>query len=370
MIQITGKIQSWIERAVIRAIGSNRPFAIQLDITNLCNLRCTHCYHPHHNNQGALSLDAWCGILDQYRDLIKRLSFKPHLILCGGEPLISPMLFPLINHARSLFPQIPVSILSNGTLIDHSSALTLKQLKPMTIQISLDGANAVTHEKVRGTGTFSKTKRAVSILVSAGIKVQLLSVLSKNNASEIGEFFGLAKSWGVESMNFTRLIVNGAAEDLVREQMDRPLRPLELKAAYESILEHSARSGVNTNTSLPLMHLIHPMIGGSGRYWEGVVVDYRGDMLASSRSRILLGNLKNNSMQNIFLGSSLVKYIRDGNISGCGTCPDLRRCGGDRNAAYAATGDYLSMDPGCWSRPENITRQYSQTATQLKMERH
>ena len=53
-------------------IGTQRFLTIQLDITNACNLKCIHCYHPHHQNDGAMSYEGWLNILDQY--LIPKLS--------------------------------------------------------------------------------------------------------------------------------------------------------------------------------------------------------------------------------------------------------------------------------------------------------
>jgi MoaA/NifB/PqqE/SkfB family radical SAM enzyme len=64
-----------LEDKLLSWINADRYLPIQLDITNLCNLRCTHCYHPHHNNQGALSLAQWLDILNQYDQMIARLRF-------------------------------------------------------------------------------------------------------------------------------------------------------------------------------------------------------------------------------------------------------------------------------------------------------
>ncbi len=79
-----------LETFLLKKINIDRYLPIQLDITNLCNLRCVHCYHPHHKNEGAISLDDWKAILRQYKALINKMHYRASVVICGGEPLTSP----------------------------------------------------------------------------------------------------------------------------------------------------------------------------------------------------------------------------------------------------------------------------------------
>ncbi len=47
-----------------------------------------------------------------------------------------------------------------------------------------------------------------------------------------------------------------------------------------------------------------------------------------------------------------LKAIRKGKVEICGECPFYLQCGGDRNSAYAHSGNYLGLDPGCWLHAE------------------
>ena len=91
------RIVSSIESFLLNRINVDRFLPIQLDITNACNLRCVHCYHPHHKNDGALSLNEWKEILSQYKALIEKMKFRPSVVICGGEPLVSPLLWPILD---------------------------------------------------------------------------------------------------------------------------------------------------------------------------------------------------------------------------------------------------------------------------------
>ncbi|MGZ3774080.1 MAG: radical SAM protein [Pseudobdellovibrionaceae bacterium] len=80
-----------IESYVLDVLSAkDRRLPMQIDITNACNLKCTHCYHSHHKNDNSLSFEQWAKIIDDYFNLINRLKYKPMIIICGGEPTISP----------------------------------------------------------------------------------------------------------------------------------------------------------------------------------------------------------------------------------------------------------------------------------------
>jgi radical SAM protein with 4Fe4S-binding SPASM domain len=101
------------------------------------------------------------------------------------------------------------------------------------------------------------------------------------------------------------------------------------------------------------MHLIQQGLGRSGRFFEGLVVDHQGNILASSRSRLKLGHVFKEGLTGVFYENPILKSIRKGQIEKCGECKFSKICGGDRNAAYASTGNYLGPDPGCWLGIQN-----------------
>ncbi|MGK5086889.1 radical SAM protein [Bdellovibrionota bacterium FG-2] len=333
-----------IENELLAWIDVDRYLPIQLDITNLCNLRCAHCYHPNHVNDGAIDLPEWINILNQYFVMITRLRFRPMILLCGGEPALSPHFRPLLDWIHKKNSKSRIVILTNGTLPERLSTDLLKRFSEVSVQISLDAPDAGSHDLIRGVGSFDKATACAKFLMSHGISAYFQAILAQNSASKIPAFFDLAKKVGVSHMSFTRLI----QKDQPRPNSPAPLTPLALKSAYQSILIESARTGVRTHTNHPLYTLLHPGLGRSGRFWEGLVIDYQGQLLASSRSRLKLGSVPDGKLETLFFNHPIFVALRRGKIKVCGECPHFDRCGGDRNAAYAETGDYLAADPGCW----------------------
>lgn len=331
-----------------------RGFTLQLDVTNACNLACTHCYHPNHNNDGALTLDQWKAVVDQHVALCRSLNRLPRFIICGGEPLSYRNLIPLLQYLTPMqMPKDPILILSNGTLISERLAHGLRPFD-VAFQISLDGPDAARHDPIRGPGAFAKAVRGIEILKAAGIGVQILSVLSDRSRMWVRDFFELAKRLGVPRMSFTRLIPEGHAKNVgagsAEVSAPRPLSPVELRAAYHEIWRAAKETGISTGTNKPLYHLIDSTIGKSGRWgFDAYVVDYKGNLKISSRIPVTVGNvLSDGGLEHLFLTHPTFRALRAGKVEKCGSCRYFFECGGDRNAAFAEFGSVLAPDPGCW----------------------
>jgi MoaA/NifB/PqqE/SkfB family radical SAM enzyme len=162
------------------------------------------------------------------------------------------------------------------------------------------------------------------------------------------DFFRLAKAEKFKSVNFIRFVSEGYGRKLLDSSEDEPLLGLELKQAYQTLLHLMMKYQIASKTQGPLFDLLVPGLGRSGRFWESIVVDYQGYVIASSRSKLRLGNAITDGIESIFLSHPIYKGLRKGQVEVCGTCSLYSVCGGDRNAAYAATGNFLGFDPGCW----------------------
>lgn len=342
------EIKEYLRARIVEWIGDQKVMTLQIDITNACNLSCAHCYHAHHNNKGAISLDQWQSIIQQYKEMIEKLHLSPKIVICGGEPTISPMLLPILRHVESLWPGVRISILTNGTRLTD---LLLGELKKFNVafQVSLDGPDSARHDEIRGSRTFAKATDSIRRAKALGFDVQLLAILSKKTSGWIEDFFSMAKELRVNQMNFTRFVSQGAGIELESSGKDRALLPSELKEALNVIWQTSRKFGVRTDTNQALFTLIDPNLGASEKYgFQGIVIDYKGNLKVSSRSDFVIGNVLTEGLENLFFNNSVLRSIRKKEIEKCGPCTHYRRCGGSRNASFAATGSFLKADPGCW----------------------
>ena len=129
--------------------------------------------------------------------------------LSGGEPLLHPDIGRILRAAAS---RLEVSLLTNGTLIDRERAKLLADLG-VRVQISLDGANAKTHDRHRGKGSFDRALRAVRLLQEAGAGdgLNLCTTVMTQNLGELKAIIALAEELGVPLARFIPLRKRGGA---------------------------------------------------------------------------------------------------------------------------------------------------------------
>jgi len=128
-----------------------------LVITYRCNLSCVMCNLIQMNrryrgeNKEELTADELRGVIDDFVCLgISGLG------ITGGEPLLSKTLHDSILQTKS--NGIPVSVSTNGILLDDAAAKSLLQTGVDNIHISLDAPEPSIHDDIRGhKGSFAKT---------------------------------------------------------------------------------------------------------------------------------------------------------------------------------------------------------------------
>ena len=121
------------------------PFMVSYSITQKCNLKCKHCYSESVDQAAPdeLSTEEALRLVDDLSHWGIGL-----LIIDGGEPLCREDVLDVVKYASS--KGIRTTIGSNGTLIDMEMAKRMREVGVMAVAISVDGADAVTHDSFRG----------------------------------------------------------------------------------------------------------------------------------------------------------------------------------------------------------------------------
>lgn len=331
-------LQDWLRTRI--PIG----LPLQIEVTNACNLRCSHCYLPDHHNADALDLSSWLGVLGAFFSLCRSLRRSPILAISGGEPLLFRPLTKLIAFARKHNPRMEIIVLSNGTILTDKTIETLK-IYDVSLQVSFDGANETTHDAIRGRASFEKTRAAATKAADRGIKVDINVILSKRTVPHIRALYQLSKSIGASRLKFTRYIATGHAKDAKQLLLE----PNELRAAFSSILACSKEYSIPTNTDLPLLHLIDSKFGASMGAGHAITITHQGDVKVTPKSEFVVANIKNKSLEDIFLRDNFFRKLRNPKAFECYECRYFRNCGGgDKNVVFSETGSFFSKDPGCW----------------------
>lgn len=70
----------------------------------------------------------------------------------------------------------------NGWFLDRSAARKIKELEYKWVQVSIDGANSETHDKIRGVkGSWERAVRALNYLTEEGVDAHVAFVPSRLN---------------------------------------------------------------------------------------------------------------------------------------------------------------------------------------------
>lgn len=157
-----------------------------------CDATCVHCAAPKTND--VLPLEDFKKIADA-----SRANNVESIIIGGGEPLLHPNLVEMVKYAAG--EGIKVRIETNGKRLDEA---ILESLKGSLFQmnVSLDGADAETHDRIRGRNAFQNVVASIRRARELGIDVSVCSVVSKDNASEAPAIVTLARSLGVSKLSF------------------------------------------------------------------------------------------------------------------------------------------------------------------------
>lgn len=154
-----------------------RPRQVVLQLTDRCNAACPQCGMnvTRGGERGDLDVETAKSIIDR----CARLGVAA-LSLTGGEPFLSPRLFELLEYAhRAGIPAVrtgtngsPFARPDSPDFTDRVSRLAerLARSRVRNVWISLDSADAATHEAGRGLpGLVAGLARALPILAAHGI---------------------------------------------------------------------------------------------------------------------------------------------------------------------------------------------------------
>lgn len=172
------------------AYGAPLFFAWQL--TNGCDAGCLACCEesgPKAAWKDELTRDEALGLVDQII-----ACGIPYVAFGGGEPMGVPHSWEIFE--RLAKAGIAIKLETNGRHIHAEAAHRLHELGVDCVQISVDGATAAVHERVRPGSSFTAALGAIDRLVALGTRPQWVFVPTRLNIQDIVPAFELAVQHG------------------------------------------------------------------------------------------------------------------------------------------------------------------------------
>jgi radical SAM protein with 4Fe4S-binding SPASM domain len=334
----------------------NEPFYIQWHLTNFCNLHCRHCYQDDFSKESDLDWSSLKKISDNLLHSMREWKREACIHLTGGEPLLKPELFPLLNDLDQQSMVEELGVITNGLPIDQEMVRRFSGVSKLKkIKISLDGGDAETNDSIRQKGTFKKVMQHLSLFkMEKRFEIILMFTAMKKNFKSLPSLFHLCQDIGIDGLIIERFIPLGRGKGITNEVLGQE----EWKKMIGMLLDFFSIEGEDHNF-LPYQAF---QVSFSGREPEllgascvigrdGICVMPNGDVLPCRRFPISIGNLLTDSFSPIWEKSELLEKLREKeNLRGkCRSCK-IKECRGCRSLAFALTGDYLGEDPHCWHR--------------------
>jgi SynChlorMet cassette radical SAM/SPASM protein ScmF len=182
-------------------------------LTEGCNLACRHCWlAPKFDTTGHRYPTLPVELFETAIREAKPLGLSG-VKLTGGEALLHPHFIRLLEIVRR--EELGLTLETNGLLCTPEIAAEIAKSPKRFVSVSIDGADAETHEWVRSVpGSFDAARRAVTNLVAAGLRPQVIFTIMRRNAEQVDAMVHMAEQLGAASLKFNVLQPTARGEKL------------------------------------------------------------------------------------------------------------------------------------------------------------
>lgn len=326
--------------------------------TKACNLTCPHC---HANAKEAfrqeLRTEQVFGIIDD----LSRMPWEREIssvALTGGEIFLRPDVLELIRYVAAKGFRVLVN--TNATLIGETAIRALSLIPKIKLSVSLDGPDAETHEFIRGPGTFGKAAATIKELTDAGVYVAANMFVHEGNLNRVGDTLQLACDLGMRAFNCLPLMRVGRANSARSKKVLGRVNETDLYRVLFQLVRHNPqyqqmmRRSTFANQVMGIAAGVKSHSCGVGTN-RAVYVTSNGELYPCPDTALkpfLLGNLKNQSLRDIWEGSGVLQQLRQLNVDTmnptCSACDVRYLCGGNcRGENYQVTKDLSGPHYNC-----------------------
>jgi Fe-coproporphyrin III synthase len=330
-----------------------RPDHLYAELTERCNLACSHCYlGAGPTGTRSLLVETVIEMLTGYA----RLGGET-VAFSGGEPTLHPGLERCVLCARSLGLQ--PTVITNGTRLRGRLLEVLVEAR-VTFAVSIDGARAESHDAIRGAGTFARVQRALERLAEAKAQEQTIICFTPTRRNA-GEFANLARTCaaaGFRHLYVSPLEARGRANSnlaaLVLDVEGQRALLTELALLRSSDGELHVETGHLRYMFARLFDGWDPHPGDRMEHTLRVAPDGNVYLTAYVDDEAFrLGNLQESSLEDCWNSArtrDLIEAAADRavQVTACAGCPYWIVCGGGSPArAYAVHGRFDAPDDWC-----------------------
>lgn len=310
------------------------PIAVVWEITNNCNYRCPHC-------RAYMDVTKDDEVVEE-RVIQQLISNEVMSVnISGGEPLLNPRILNIIKAFSD--ENIDVGISSNGWLYPKM-AEKLKKAGQTFLQVSVDGPKEI-HDAFRGVnGAFENAMKSLVIAKELGIRTQMNVTITSKNISTLDYNLELAQKLGIDRIFYRRVVPAGKGKEniYILPNKEEYLRVIKRLSSIKSDV-------IDIAIDDPIVSVIQNPEGADNNAIsctagiKSLGIDSNANVYPCIFLREKVGNLMDDSLQEIWTKSEILSNLRKHDIGACGKCKYNFVCGGCR--AYSGLYEKDAMCP-------------------------
>ena len=321
--------------------------SFQIELTSRCNERCVHCYIPH-------DLKLYDITEEMYYSTLEQLSKMGVLsvTLSGGECMLHPKFKEFLRAAKKY--DFYVNILSNLTRLDDEIIKIMKEGNVSSVQVSLYSMIPEHHDAITTVkGSFEKTKNSILRLIENDLPVHVSCPTMKGNKNDFGDVMKWCHEHKIRAQTDYIMMAefnhetSNLAHRLSVEEAGEVIRQISFgdEDYQKAIMAPDFVENCNKAQFNPERRLCGVGISSCCMVANGNVYPCAG------WQEMVLGNLNEDTLQNIWDNSEKIKWLRslkmkDLGNGECCKCDKAAFCAPCmvRNANESPTGNPLEIN--------------------------
>ncbi|GAS83758.1 radical SAM/SPASM domain-containing protein [Paenibacillus amylolyticus] len=317
-----------------QGMGKVAPTAIYFVTTYKCNLSCIYCYadsSPERSMNGDMNTEEAKDMIRQIKDL-----GTSTIVFTGGEAFIRKDIMELMTYSKEI--GLRVNVISNGTLINSREKVNEIAKVIDLFTISFDSMDKDEHEANRGKNTWDRARKAIDLLLEAGVKMKINQTVTKHNKDSIDPLLEFATERSIR-LNIVPLATLGRGDERMqglsfaeRRRISDRMLDIEMDDAHEDC------HALNVKQYERRRHCGH----GTSEF----SIDAKGNVFPCKLMHSPMfhaGSIREKSLREIWETSEVFERSRNRTVH---TLPECMKCtfrescgGGCRAFHWGATGD-------------------------------
>ncbi len=333
------------------------PLAAMGEMTHRCPLQCPYCSNPVNLAKASdeLSTDEWKRVLDELAGLgVLQFHFS------GGEPLARRDIIDLVAHAARV--GLYTNLITSAVLLDEAKMTALAEAGLNHVQISIQGAEAASADRIAGfKGGHGKKLTAAKLVRDAGIPLTVNAVMHRQNLDQLSDIVELAVGMDASRLEVAHVqyygwaLKNRAALIPTPDQLDEATRIVDaarIRLKGRMLIDYV----------IPDYYAETPKKCMGGWAQSFLILSPAGKVLPCHAAESLTGlsfdSVRDQSIAEIWRESPALNLYRGTGwmAEPCRSC-EFREIdlGGCRCQAFALAGDAAATDPACGRSPLHRT---------------